>query len=294
MSRNIDIDVKEYSVSPDFWSSDYLFHYTSSQTALEHILYKRQLRLGPFSSTSDPFEYNEIFVGVGIGATSPTEDEHKSRIGHAAAKRLTEEFASYRFLAFCCSNDQPGNFDQLGMLKPRMWSQYGANHTGVCLVFSKRKILQTLESLGHRPHSKRLNYVNFSSGFWSYPAIDVPDGTSLSEDELFRSHRDGYKDKYFFSKHLDYRDEEEFRIIVSMPGEDFLYFDFQDSLQAIVVSDRTGKYQKEQSVRYATEFGVPLLSLGWYFRSPSIFHLREKSMDSKEQLDGVPGANQPG
>lgn len=44
------------------------------------------------------------------------------------------------FLSFC------GNSNNKGCKKSRMWSQYGQDHSGICLVFSKESLMATIQN----------------------------------------------------------------------------------------------------------------------------------------------------
>ena len=56
---------------------DNLFHYTKSSTAIEHILPKRQLRLGTFKNFTDPREKSVYeIIAFGSGTNDIMKDYH--------------------------------------------------------------------------------------------------------------------------------------------------------------------------------------------------------------------------
>ncbi|MBF4337287.1 hypothetical protein [Vibrio anguillarum] len=61
-------------------SEDALFHFTRKETALEHILFNRTLRMGEFSGTNDPQEYKpKLTDAVGWG----WEEHHDKQVNEA-------------------------------------------------------------------------------------------------------------------------------------------------------------------------------------------------------------------
>ena len=96
-----------------------------------------------------------------------------------------------------------------GYLRSRMWSQYGENHEGICLVISK----QALNTLIDKTYKlEAVSYVEEP-----FPLLDF----DFNYHELKQTPLDMFCDKYFenkykklfFTKIIDYRDEAEFRLL---------------------------------------------------------------------------------
>ena len=72
----------------------------------------------------------------------------KNYIGH--------EFASEYY-----SSQFEGHEEIFGFTKPRMWERYADNYSGVCLAFSKKKIL-ALNEIKHKLIYKDVEYLKYS------------------------------------------------------------------------------------------------------------------------------------
>lgn len=131
----------------------YVAHYTRADTALEHVLPNGTLRLGPLTATNDPRETKTWVFAVGGSPKSIAESEE--------LRRLSKRNGEYTQLlkrgckVLCVSCDAP-NAQKLKVTercygKARMWAQYAENHQGLCLVFDKALLAETIaESLGSR------------------------------------------------------------------------------------------------------------------------------------------------
>ena len=136
-------------------SADALFHYTKISTAIEHILHEKRLKLSILKYTNDPREYKlkiRSSFGRVLSKEVPTYDELESK-ANAKINRIYR----YESRVMCfCTNTKPililSNGTSLedehalsnGWNKSRMWSQYGQDHYGVCLVFSKKELERIL------------------------------------------------------------------------------------------------------------------------------------------------------
>lgn len=114
-------------------SHDALFHYTRKSIVLEKILLNRELKFGSFSGTNDPQEYRPKLPGaVGWGW-----DDDSKEVTNAIVEISNIFQKRSRFLSFCINRYKNGNIQEYGLLKSRMWAQYGDNHEGACVVLSK-------------------------------------------------------------------------------------------------------------------------------------------------------------
>lgn len=117
-------------------SKQYIYHYTTADTAINFILKNGNLRLSPYTNTNDPKETKNWFFSAGTNENRPLDkysSEYLSKIMNPTLKECTR--------VLCFSKDSPltGNhiedMPQRGFCKPRMWAQYAGNHTGLCLIF---------------------------------------------------------------------------------------------------------------------------------------------------------------
>lgn len=117
-------------------NSTKLFHYTSREAALEHILPTGRLRFGRLPRTNDPREFAAVLPG--IAGFVGDDDELTTRSPFELIEDANELLRGSVHV-LCFTEDRPsgvsyGRYGN-GPCRARMWAQYAGNHTGVCLVF---------------------------------------------------------------------------------------------------------------------------------------------------------------
>jgi hypothetical protein len=134
-----------------FKGEDIIYHYTKATTAVEHIFYKNRLKFSLMSNSIDTIEKSRFNTGtVYFGADETSEMfKRNSNDINEMEKRIDSLLETAKILCFC-KNDINNKYssaniyrkDYYGFLKPRMWDQYGENYKGVCLAFSKSKMIE--------------------------------------------------------------------------------------------------------------------------------------------------------
>jgi DUF2971 family protein len=200
---------------------DVLYHYTSSNTFLEYIAPKVELRLSTFDRMNDPREHDSWR----FDCLNPRGDDFIQRM-----EGLNADIRSRARLAcFCRDEDLPGGqlaFHDVayarGFSRPRMWAQYGGNYTGVCLLFDRHKLLSLFESFA-REHGMDLMFgvVDYANrrpvgGLFRVDAFTVVDDHYFASGAVkyAKLHCVAHHRELFFSKHLDWRDENEYRVVL--------------------------------------------------------------------------------
>ncbi len=226
-----------------FNSDDALYHYTKSSTALEYILKYMKLRFSSLNEFRDP---KEKFLHHSSGAMW----DDGSDLGQVIAN-LNQEIIKYqakvRIACFSTNTQFIGNLKvndfveifennniiiqeenpfkpQPGYDKDRMWEVYAENSTGICLVFSKDKLLKQIENNNYEFSN---DYIHYSRNY--FEAIKSNDG---NEDPAIEAKK-FWKSK-LFKKPFDYRDENEFRILIYDDKKDDVYIDIKNSLKAVI------------------------------------------------------------
>ena len=131
-----------------------------------------------------------------------------------------------------------------------MWSQYGQNHYGICLVFSKRELEAVLAEKESQVKFYKADYVQyFQQGRQQGQPWKIIDGTRLEIDgtRLEKERVEKYSLNFikenskelFFLKHIDYRDEAEFRVVVLDPDNKLEYLDISSFIKCVIIGDRT-------------------------------------------------------
>jgi hypothetical protein len=222
-----------------------IYHYTTSKVALENILPYARLRMTPLAYTNDPREYKELHLSsVGWGDYNDSE----KRIPQAQALLDKIRREKYQMVAFSKNNNLLYNnqkqstlnqYNYLGCCKPRMWSQYGESHQGVVLVFDSEVLTKSIRNQlldDDKIYSKEIVYEHFN----------IRQNLILDSNKILETNIEDYCNNYlenniesfFFVKSPDYKDENEYRVIVKSNGNTRIYINIKDSLIAVIVGDR--------------------------------------------------------
>lgn len=247
------------SVKENVWSAWYLrtfdadkyvYHYTSFETAIK-ILYGDNLLFAPLSRTNDTAE-------------------QKSRIAYDfdsddAFMKDKEKFEKYwlnwtaNSKVLCFSRDREKSAVSLegvkvqnkmemsgrGFALPRMWAQYAGTHSGVCLIFRKKELIDRVER--HNPDAMWDNilytewYDRFPlsrATFESMMEIICRRNNTIYASELFKKYPE-FANHLFFTKLLDWKGENEFRIVIPDTNENVIEVDgVADMLAGVAVGER--------------------------------------------------------
>ena len=232
----------------------YVYHYTRALTLAESILRSGQIRFSRFQYVNDPreskdwlFNYHSARADLNF-AVEPIQAKlnqllkHSWRIGcfvsdpyEALVTRAREDRGE----------DILGAAYERGHSHPRMWTQYGENYKGACLVFDKGKldgdIRSLCKSVGSTVHAGAVVYRN--------PRIvaDIrqQDALTISIDEIDRlgfgdaveAHIARHWKDLFFVKARDWEQEREFRWLVRGDGDEDFYIGIRNSLVGIALGD---------------------------------------------------------
>lgn len=232
---------------PHIEHDKYLYHYTSAETALEKIIPASTLKVGAFHNTNDPKESKSWDFNLACGDSDPSYE------ATSKAKGIVSGTIQERVKLLCFSKDKSYmDIDPLnhlfsrGFAKPRMWAQYGGNHTGVCFVFEKEKlnvaigkeyvgmdtdVYQGSVTYQNRPLSEDITRSAYT--------INYPHFLDVGLQHYVRQHLFTHYRRLFFEKSLDWRDEEEYRWVLVSNKEGNLYLNFGDALAGIVFGENT-------------------------------------------------------
>lgn len=210
-------------------SEDAIFHYTKKKVFFEKILQNLELRLSPLEVMNDPMEYKKpIFTNTMYGYSNTD----KELIDKAENLLSNLKLKQCKIACFCSNSDSQTK----GYLRSRMWSQYGENHEGICLVFSKQDLYNLID--------KTYKFEDVKYIEKPFPLLD----SDFNYHELKLNSLDIFCDKYFenkykklfFTKIIDYRDEAEFRLLKRVKDENIIYdyIPIEKCLKGIIVGDR--------------------------------------------------------
>lgn len=239
-------------------NEDTIFHYTKISAAIEHILYEKRLKFSRGLDTKDPREYRQWDIEPFLEGTKYADKEFTAQWLEADVK-LKQVMSTYRFACFC-SNDfseRKNSFDlpddQTRLFgsddRLRMWQQYSEDFYGVCIAFSARSIKHRLhEQLGENViiHAERVHYKReLELHDRSLSNRDANDFMGQDKEEWARQFVWENLKRIFFTKHMDYRDENEYRIVIHDPKDAFELLDITGCIRAVLLGDRSKKvYEK--------------------------------------------------
>ncbi len=219
-------------------NDDCLYHYTKKSTAIEHILCSKTLKLSSFKNTNDPHEYNNSF-SEGIIWNPNT------RIHQDIFTTINKYIKNSIFSSFCKNTYRENILESIGCAKSRMWSQYGDDHSSVCFVFSKKCLEHTIQSSissDERMFMSSVEYFNLHELPYARFKYNNEARENTGHEHIFFNHiLENYK-SIFFSKHIDYQDENEFRFVISSNYPEKKAktdcINIESSLKAIILGDR--------------------------------------------------------
>lgn len=253
----------------------YVYHYTKASTALDFILKNLTLQFGTYTRTNDPketktWEFDAItFEGHDLSKYNRTE----------MSRWLSNELKSKAKVA-CFSTDRgPLAADHMkdiyrrGFAKARMWAQYGVNHTGVCLVFDRSKLLAAIKKhfgqciLLHGNVQYRDAQLVRGIERHEY-MIDMDLYESLGPQAYVHSHIQRHYQALFFEKLTDWRDEAEWRAVILTDTPESIYLPYEDSLVSVVHGDATDPDTSESIMAATKGSGIEHIGIGWKNSSP--------------------------
>lgn len=218
-----------------------VYHYTSAETARDHILASGTLRLSTYEATNDPRETKAWAFALG---TNENRD-----LGAYPYRQTAEQFSALlkANAKVCCfstdaaplTGDDVTDILNRGFAKPRMWTQYGHNHAGVCLVFHRDALVAQVQSAsaGSLLLSGQVTYRNrtISRPLTAHEfMLNVDLYESLGPVAYARSHVQVHHRALFFEKLRDWSEEAEWRLVrlAATPGPEHVHF--KDALVGVI------------------------------------------------------------
>lgn len=256
----------------------YVYHYTSTDVA-QKILESGNLRLGRYRNTNDPKESKDWHFSVGTNMNRNVEYKVAQGLSDWLCGELKE---SARLACFCLdrgplSGDHLKDLFNRGYCKPRMWAQYAASHTGVCLIFRKDLLMNA--------QSERFGQsVPVMSGPVTYrdrsvvPNLFAPDEQqyTINMDVLEQvgkrryllMHVQTHHGRLFFEKMRDWENENEWRIVVIDKSAGEIEFSFRQALVGIMFGDSTDGETARRLMEVSAQYSPWFMALKWQNCTP--------------------------
>jgi len=248
-------------------SAEYIYHYTKSETAIDFILKNKNLKFSPFSKTNDPKETKEWFF---IPGTNEGRELSKYTPEYLS-ERLNPTFKeSTSLLCFSKDKELTGNHledtPKRGFCKPRMWAQYGGNHTGICLIFNFERFTKLFaEKFSNKTYT--FDHVNYQDRLLA--DIQQEQAYMVNVDHLEKRGKDycydhllKFNKRLYFEKATDWENENEFRFVIFECDEE-LYFEYQNSLSGILFGQDCEEADIKKIVELTKTSGLQYQKLKW-------------------------------
>ena len=267
-------------------TEDALFHYTTLNIALEHILIEKKLKVSYLREGNDPIEYRErLFPGTCWGL----DGQDGIEIFAEGVKAANKILGQCKRISFCASKkpklllkdnllEEDKYASSCGWDRLRMWSQYGDNHKGICLVFSQEGIKKDLQELKNK--SKIKDYI---VGYMEYKQDTMMLLPTLMINRIQQEGSDEYaedfilqnREKLFFQKFMDYRDENEFRIIINDPHNELNFLDIAKSIRGVIVGDKVPKVYHPLIKKLCQSVDIDIVGLSFASRFPCLYKISD-------------------
>jgi len=232
-----------------------------------------KLKLSLFKDTNDPREYKERFFGFIGFSYLPSVREAKK-----LSKKINQIIRNEYRVACFCSNYPPimilenrkdledPHATREGWNKSRMWSQYGDNHAGACVVFSKRSLK---EIFSHECTSDQLYSYERVSYLQNYEIHH--ESLTLNGDRLANEGEEKYLkdfissnfDHIYFEKHIDYRDEAEYRVVIHDPLSKLETINIKTALKGVIWGDKISEVVLPCLHKECNRLSIDCIHLKW-------------------------------
>lgn len=258
-------------------ADEFLYHYTSASTALDYILKSRSLRFGKYTSTNDPKETKAWQFCLG---TSRDIDLGKYKM-REESDWLSRQIKERSRLACFCMDTGPlsgchlDDIFKRGFCKPRMWAQYAERHSGVCLVFDRRKLAQAIDrqiAAKQFVVSGPVQYVDrciVPDLIRDQPyVINLDTLESVGRDAYPRLHVRTHVSSLFFEKMTDWKGECEWRWVSFSDTDEDLYVNFESALVGLMFGESTNEKSVQEMMEITESWSLRYMGLKWRNCSP--------------------------
>ena len=260
----------------------FVYHYTSLDTA-KKIVSGLSLRMGEFHGTNDPKESKEWHFDL----FSRTQTDFRGIDAAKLSRDLSEAIKTHaRVLCFCrdsagLTGNHMADVSLRGHFKARMWAQYGSshkdsscrnqsgNHSGVCFVFDRKKLTESIKrECGGFALLQFVNIIYRNRHVVPGPEeqdyfVDCDVLRMAGFDNYWKWHALRYRQRLFFEKSLDWRDECEFRVLAMLKKPREVFVSIEDSLCGLFLGEKCDSEQARGIVDVLMDRGVHVMGLSW-------------------------------
>lgn len=272
------------------YNNDTIYHYTKASTAIDFILFHNQLKFSNARKSYDPIESRKAHRSTVYHDSEVNKQRDKQHSQDAGELHAYIDNIEQQFLQVCfCQNTMGSDFaseyyfstfqgheELFGFTKLRMWDQYAEHFSGVCIAFSKEKVLSL--------NIERLELIAGDVKYLTFQDLSTKKIGDIQGNYLATVGKARYKEQLeqmikesLFCKHVDYSGECEYRIGTLFNKEkcsiqtvrDEMIFDrnimldISGCVKAIFVSSFANEKQKKDLLQYAHTFDVEVVEMRW-------------------------------
>lgn len=186
----------------EFCDKEKLYHYTNLDSALR-IIESNTILFNHLSNMNDINElYRPLFYD---NVTEEIETLAKAEMAKYQQISLTRDFC------------------RMGFDIPAMWGHYGDNGKGVCFIFDKKKLI---DSIPKTVYHDKVEYVSQNHSFSVY--------FETKEEKIVPFKNEDIKD-FFFKKTCDWSYEQEYRLLIHTDDKCRCKLPLNDAIIALVM-----------------------------------------------------------
>lgn len=261
-----------------FRSTDIIYHYTCREIAIE-ILKSGRLKFGQLENTKDPYEtmmktvwvfsHSDGFQNITSDFANALEDIKKDIYVLCFSIDRRDLKPDNRFY------DDDGEIQiRMGPTIPSVWAHYTDKHKGVCLMFDKIKLVQSIKALvssGNWIGDALIKYDwkgqnQVMAGILNHPHLQEQDKYQYLKNHIKRN-----KDLLIFKKEKAWENEQEYRIAVIQHQKDNPpMIPIKGSFVGVVLGGNFPSEEIDNIKRYEKEYSSKTYKLTWEITRPKL------------------------
>ena len=254
----------------------FVYHYTTSNAAFEHILPSGQLRMNSLRRLRDPVENKDWVQGLFTSVSWRPEDVDRFR---AATDRVLDDT---EIVSFTLDAPVVGGSPEYsrGWARPRMWEQYAEDHAGTCLMFDRKRLDDWLQvGLPERKLTVADEVVYSNSPLPGHEEARTLHAVSLiaaGDKDLevgLKKHIERHAKELYFRKLEDWSTEREYRYVVFDKHRTETLVLYGNALHAVIVGERFPNWQISGAAEVCSKAGAKLLQIQWGAVPPQLVDL---------------------
>ena len=253
-------------------TTNWVYHYTSRNTAIEKVLHFQQLRFNPFIHTNDPRESKMWHFTLMAG--KPISNDTAFSLYKPVSEAELTDAVKHGCKLLCFSQDSnkrlqqfPESLSSYGCFRSRMWAQYGQGHSGVCLAFDKEMLDQSItEELRKKGRIYKGNVEYTENDRDIYQALGF-NADAIRIDGLViavEKHLDLFYKQLFLQKDTDWKDENEYRWIIKTNNMNPEYVTINKSIRAVFLGIEFPQVYESLIIDLASRLDTPIYRIKWH------------------------------